>query len=66
MTFIASVCVCVCVCVCVRALVTQSRPTLWNPMDGSSPGSSVQGILQARILEWIAIPFSKGSSQLRD
>ena len=34
-------------------------------MDGSLPGSSVHGILQARILEWVAIPFSRGSSQLR-
>ena len=37
-----------------------------NPMDCSLPGSSVHGILQARILEWIAIPFSRGSSQPRD
>ena len=35
-------------------------------MDGSPPGSSVHGIFQARILEWIAIPFSRGSSQSRD
>ena len=34
-------------------------------MDGSPPGSSVHGILQARILEWVAIPFSRGSSQPR-
>ena len=34
-----------------------------QPMDGSLPGSSVHGILQARILEWVAIPFSTGSSQ---
>ena len=46
--------------------VTQSRPTLCNPMDCGLPGFSVHGILQARILEWIAIPFSMGSSQLRD
>ena len=44
-------------------LVTQSYPTLCRPMDCSPPGSSVHGILQARILEWVAIPFSKGSSQ---
>ena len=37
-----------------------------NPMDCSPPGSSVHEILQARILEWVAIPFSRGSSQLRD
>ena len=36
----------------------QSCPTLCNPIDGSSPGSSVPGILQARILEWVAISFS--------
>ena len=35
-------------------------------MDCSQPGYSVHGILQARILEWVAIPFSRGSSQLRD
>ena len=47
-------------------LVTQSRPTLCNPLDCSLPGSSVLGILQARILEWVAIPFCRGSSQHRD
>ena len=36
----------------------QSCPTLCNPIDGSPPGSPVPGILQARILEWVAIPFS--------
>ena len=41
-------------------------PTLWDPMDCSPPGSSVYGILQARILEWLAISFSKGSSRPRD
>ena len=40
--------------------------TLCNPIDGSPLGSSVPGILQARILEWVAIPFSRGSSQPRD
>jgi len=39
-------------------LVTQSCLTLCHPMDCSPPGSSVHGILQARILEWVAIPFS--------
>ena len=43
-------------------LVTQSCPTLWDPMDRSLPGSSVHGILQARIMEWVAICFSRGSS----
>ena len=37
-------------------------PTLCNPLDCSLPGSSVHGILQARILEWVAISFSRGSS----
>ena len=47
-------------------LVTQSCPTLCDPMDYSPPGSSVYEIFQARILEWIAIPLSRGSSQPRD
>ena len=46
--------------------IAQSCLTLCNPMDCSPPGSSVHGILQARILEWVAIPFSRGSSQARD
>ena len=41
---------------------TQNCPTVCNPMDCSPPGSSVQGILQARILEWDAISFSRGIS----
>ena len=53
--------VCVCVYIC-----TQSCPTLHDPMDSSPPGSSVHGILQERILEWIAISFSRGSSWTRD
>ena len=61
-------CVCVCVCVCVRACAKslQSFLTLCDPMDCSLPGSSVSGILQARILEWVAMPFSRASSQPRD
>ena len=47
-------------------MVTQLCPTLCNPMDCRPPGSSVHGILQVRILEWGAIPFSRGSSQPRD
>ena len=47
-------------------LVAQSCPTLCNPMDCSLPGSSVHGISQARILKWVAVPFSKGSSWYRD
>ena len=44
----------------VKVLVTQSCPTLCDPMDCSPPDSSVHGILQARILEKVAIPFSRG------
>ena len=47
-------------------LVSQLCSTLCDPMDCNSPGSSVHEILQARILEWVAISFSRGSSQLRD
>ena len=46
--------------------VAQSCPTLCDPMDCSLPGSSVPGILQARVLEWVAISFSRRSSQPRD
>jgi len=51
-------------CVCV--LVAQSCPTLWDPKDYNPPGSPVHGIFQARILEWVAIPSSRGSSQPKD
>ena len=44
----------------------KSCPTLWNPMDCSPPGSSVPGILQARILEWVAMPSSRRSPWPRD
>ena len=47
-------------------LVTQSCPTLCSSMDCSPLGSSVHGTFQARILEWEAIPFSRGSSPSRD
>ena len=47
-------------------LVTQLCPTLCNPMDYSPSDSSVHGISQARILEWLTISFSRGSSWLRD
>ena len=50
----------------VGGLVTKSYLTLFNMMDCSSPGSSVHGISQARILEWVAISSSKGASQPRD
>ena len=47
-------------------LVAQSCPSLCNPMDCSLPGSAIHRISQARIMEWIAISFSRGSSQPRD
>ena len=47
-------------------LVAQSCLTLYNSMDSSPPGPSMHGILQARLLEWVAISFSMGSSQPRD
>ena len=49
------------VCAC-----TQSCPTLCGPMDCRPPGSSIHGILQAKILKWVAISYSRGSSQPRD
>ena len=49
-----------------KVLVAQSCLTLCNPTDYSLPIFSVHGILQARILEWVAIPFSRVSLQLRD
>ena len=51
-------------CCCAKSL--QSRQTLFEPMNCSLPGSSVHGILQSRILKWVAMPFSRGSSQPRD
>ena len=48
-----------------KVKVAQFFPTVCNPMDCSLPGSSVCGILQARILEWVAIPFSKDLSDPR-
>ena len=47
-------------------LITQSYPTLCDPMDCSPQGSSVHRILQARILEWVVVLVSRGSSQPRD
>ena len=70
------VCLCVCVHVCVSVCcvsvcwchcsLTKSCLTLWDPMDCSPPGSSVHGILQTSIIEWVAIPLSRVSSQPRD
>ena len=51
---------------CCCCLAAQSCLTLCDPMDCNPPGSSVYGILQARILEWVAIPFSRGSSWPKD
>ena len=50
----------------VKSEVAQSCPTLRDPMDYSQLGSSVHGIFQARVLEWVAISFSRGSSRPRD
>ena len=50
-------------CVCV---IAQSCLILCDPRDYSPSGSSAHGILQARILEWVTIPFSRGSSQPKD
>ena len=44
-----------------RVLIAQSCPTLCDPMDCSPPGSSVHGILQARILEWVAVSLLQGT-----
>ena len=51
---------------CLTLCDAQSCLTLCDPMDCSLPGSSVRGILQARILEWVAFPLSRGSFQPRD
>ena len=59
-------CMCVCVCVCVCVLIAQSSLTLCCPMDCGLPGSSVHGIFQLRILEWVDIPFFRESSRPRD
>ena len=59
----------VCVCVCVyksESEVVQSCLTLCNPVDCGPPDSSIRGILQTRVLEWVAISFSSRSSQPRD
>ena len=57
------------VCIVFKGLMFHEKDnitTLWDPMDSSQPSSSVHGIFQARILEWVAISFSRGSSQPTD
>ena len=54
------------VCVCVCVLVTQSYPTFCDLMDCSPLGSSVHGTSQARLLEWVAVSFFRGTSRSRD
>ena len=49
-----------------HAKLLQSCPALWDPRDYNLPGSSVHGILQERMLEWVAMPSSRASSQPRD
>ena len=53
-------------CACVHAKSLQSCPTLCDPRECSPPGNSVHGILLVRLLEWVAMPSSRGSSQPRD
>ena len=59
--FIAGKIKCVSVCVCVK--VTQLCPSVCDPIDSSPPVSFVHETLQARVLDWVAVPFSRGSSQ---
>ena len=64
-TFLSRLRVCKHTRICVyevEASVARSHPTFCDPKDCSPPGSSVHGILQARILEWVAISYSRGSS----
>ena len=51
---------------CMHTKSLQSCLTLCDPVDSSPPGPSIHGILQARILEWVAMPSTRGSSQIRD
>ena len=53
-------------CVCVCAMSLQSCPAVCDPVDCSPPGSSVHGVLQARVLEWVFTSSSRGSSRPRD
>ena len=58
--------ICTCNYMCQWSEIAQSCLTLCDPMDCSLPGSSVHGIFQAMVLEWVAISFSRGSSRPRD
>ena len=60
------VCMCVCVCACARARCCSVTSDSWQPHRLQPASSSVRGILQARILEWVAISSSRGSSRPRD
>ena len=61
------VCVCVCLCVCIAFVYWLNHVHLFcDPMDCSPPGSSIHGISQARVLEWVSMPSSRGYSQPRD
>ena len=51
---------------CMRAKSLQLCLTLCDPIDCNTPGSSVHGILQAKILEWVAMPYSRECSRLID
>jgi len=65
-SFFEHINICLYIHCCCCCLVSQSCPTLWDSIDCCPPGSSVHGIFQARILEWVAISFARGSSQPRD
>ena len=64
----SSVCVCLCLLwdMCMRAKSLQWCPTLWDPVDHSPPGFCVHRIFQARILEWVVVPSSRGPSRPRN
>ena len=63
MTFDIHLCMLACL---VATVVSDSLQPLCDSLDYSLPGSSAHGVLQARILEWVAVSSSRGSSQLRD
>ena len=66
-TFIyTDVCMCMCVCTCCAHVFSHSVWFNFNSMDCGPSSASIHGILQARILQWVAISFSRGSSRPRD